>query len=120
MADRYWFIYDTAIVAVNDENVSLVFDLLDGTPVDVSTWTDMTYKASSDQTTDVINVAHATMTRTSSGAGITDTIIIPFADTDTDIATGLYNHEFSVKIAGDKRTIFRGTVRILEEIAEVP
>ena len=120
MSDDYYFILDMNVVAVNDDNISLVLDDSSGNPVDVSGYTDMTYKAESDSTTDVINVAHAAMSRTSSGGGVTDTIVIPLADTDTDITPGRYNHEFSVKIAGSKRTFFRGTITILTEWAEVP
>ena len=119
MAKNYWFEYDAPVVAADDDSISLTFKLA-GVPVDVSAWTDMTYKAESNTSTDTITVAHAAMSRTSSGAGVTDTVIIPRSTTDTDITPGRYSHAFSVKIAGQVRSIFRGTIIIAEEIAEVP
>ena len=116
---NYWFEYDTPAVAADDENLSLTFSIA-GVPVDISAWTDMTYKAESSSTVDTITVAHSAMSRTSSGAGVTDTVIIPLSTTDTDITPGRYSHAFSVKIAGQVRSIFRGTIIIAEEIAEVP
>ena len=120
MADKYWFELDHAVVAANDDTLSLTIKDILGNPVSVVGWSDMTYKASADWTTDTVLVADAAMSQTSSGTGVTDTIVMPLSTAVTDKDTGMYNHEFSCTIATQTRTIFRGTLRILTEIAEVP
>jgi len=117
--EKYWFDIDPSLVAYNDDNISLVIKVA-GVAVDITGWSNMTYKASAPWTTDTIEVADAAMSQTSSGSGVTDTIVIPISKTDSAIDAGLYNHEFSCEIATNDRTIFRGTIRILERIAEVP
>lgn len=121
MSDNYFFELDPTMVAYNDESFALTFSDEDtGDAVDISGWTNMTYKALSTKTTDTIEVAHAAMSRTSSGSGTTDTVVIPISTSDSAITQLKYNHEFSVEIAGQKRTIFRGTIKILDRRAEVP
>ncbi len=120
MPQNYWFNLDMSVVSYNDENISLTFKDSNGDPLVITGWLNMTYKASAAWTTDVIEVAHAAMTKTSSGSGSTDRVIIPISASDSAITQGLYNHEFSVEIASQDRTIFRGTIRILDRVAEVP
>jgi len=118
--ENYWFDHDLSLVTYNDDNIGLVIQDSAGTAVDVTGWSNMTYKASADWTTDTIEVADAAMTQTSSGSGVTDTIVIPISSADSAISKGLYNHEFSCTIASQDRTIFRGTIRMVDRIAEVP
>lgn len=122
MNEDYWFTRDEPIVAGNADNVGLSFADENGVAIDITGWLKMTYKAydSTGRITDAINVAHAAMTKTSSGSGVTDTVIIPFTETDTDITPGRYDQEFLVEVAGQMRTIFRGTLKIEPKIAEAP
>jgi hypothetical protein len=121
MAENYWFTLSHAVVQADADNIQLVFDYR-GTPVDVSTWTNMTYKAEAENawTTDVIEVADGAIVRSSSGTGVTDTITIPFSVTDTAKDKGRYNHSFGLTVNSQNRTIFRGTIKIVDEIAEIP
>jgi len=118
--ENYFFNIDMTMVAYNDENIGLTISDTTGTAVDVTGWSNMTYKASAPWTTDTIEVADAAISQTSSGSGVTDTIVIPISAAKSAISKGLYNHEFSCEIASHDRTIFRGTIRILERNAEVP
>ena len=118
MAD-YWFTLDESVIAANDHDISMTFSS-GGSPVDVTAWANMTYKAESDTLTDTITVANDAMVKSDSGSGTTDTVTIPLASTDTDIAAGRYSQEFSAEISSKDRTIFRGTIRIVAKIAEVP
>jgi len=118
--ENYWFNLDMSMVAYNDDNISLTIKDTAGDAVDVTGWADMTYKASASWTTDTIEVADAAMSQTSSGSGVTDTIVIPISASDSAIDKGVYDHEFSCAILSNDRTIFRGTIRIVERISEVP
>ena len=103
MAD-YWFTLDESVIAANDHDISMTFSS-GGSPVDVTAWA---------------NLTNAAMVKSDSGSGTTDTVTIPLASTDTDIAAGRYSQEFSAEISSKDRTIFRGTIRIVAKIAEVP
>ena len=75
MAD-YWFTLDESVVAANDHDISMTFSS-GWSPVDVTAWANLTYKAESDTLTGTITVANAAMVKSDSGSGTTDTVTIP-------------------------------------------
>ena len=118
--DNYWPTIDASLKASDGDDIGLTFKDGSGNPLDISLWTDKVYKASGTHTTDVIDVANAAMTNTSSGTGVTDTIVIPRSYIATDIDPGKYTHEFRAKVSGVPRTIFDGTLVVVATIATVP
>ena len=122
MAENYWFIYDISVVKADDHDIVLTFKDAAGAAVDITAWSNETYKAESidSDNTDTIAVAAAAITKSDSGTGTTDTFTIPLASTDTDITIGKYKHSFIVTVSSKDRTAFRGTINIVENIAEVP
>jgi hypothetical protein len=111
---NYWFQYDYELVAGDDEAFTLTFST-GGIAEDISGWT-FTYYADADwNSTETISVADAAMTKSDSGTGVTDTLSIPITDTQSDITKGKYDHSLTALVPTDKRSIFRGTLRILEK-----
>jgi len=119
---NYWFNYDISVVKADDHDIVLTFKDSAGDPVDISSWSNETYRAEAidSSNTDTIDVAAAAITASDSGTGTTDTFTIPLASTDTDITVGKYKHSFIVTVSSKDRTVFKGTIRIVENIAEVP
>lgn len=117
LAAPYWATLNTEVVRGNQENITLTFTS-GGDPVDISAWT-FTYTASAGWTDSTIVVPNDSTTQSDSGSGTTDTVTIPLSEYQTGRApAGKYNHEIVAVIAGDTRTLFRGTLRVYQDIVE--
>lgn len=111
----YWFTLDSKIVKGDDFSMSLTFSDAAGDPVDISSWT-FAYEANEEASggTGNITVADGAMTKSNSGAGTTDTVSIPIADTVTDALTvGRYRQDVKVTDgSGNETTVAKGTLTI--------
>ena len=109
----YWFERNADVVAADADGITLIFKV-GGVPEDISGWT-FTYGATADWTVDTIAVADGAMTKSASLGVVTDTVHVPLSVTDTDIDFGKYDEALVVLAPTDKRTVFRGTINIVEE-----
>ncbi len=119
MIEDYWFCLTHSVISHNADNISLTFKDGNGDPLDISGWTRMVYRATAQHTTDTIDIPASSITLYDSGTGTTDSLLIPFSSTDTAVDQGKYSHELSVTVALQDRTIFRGTLTVLDRIATV-
>ena len=116
---KYWFSLDMDVVKGNSRSISLTFATSAGAPVAISAWT-FYYKAVKvDDATVTITVANASMTKTDSGLGVTDTVSIPLDNSVTAVAAGRYNQEIAVAIASEPTTIAMGTLNVVERVLTV-
>lgn len=118
-ANDYWGQVDKALVSGDSDAIALVFATAAGVAVNISTWT-FYYKAVKvDDSSVTITVADASMSKTDSGIGTTDTVSIPLDNSVTAVAAGRYNHELAVKISGEPHTIFKGTLNVVSRLTTV-
>lgn len=116
---QYWFRLDADIVKGNTRTISLTFATAAGAPVSITAWT-FYYKAVKvDDATATITVANASMTKSDSGLGVTDTVSIPLDNSVTAVAAGRYNQEIAVAIASEPTTIAMGTLNVAERVLTV-
>jgi len=116
----YWGVDNWEIVKNDGVTYSLTFDT-DGTPVDVSAWVSY-YKATKRNATTVVialTSAAGDITYSDSGSGTTDTVNIVFDETDTAVASGLYDHQLIAVIGGVTTTVLIGSLKIADNIAAV-
>lgn len=118
-ADDYWGQLDTALVSGDSTAIALTFEDEDGDPTVISAWT-FYYKAVKvDDSTVTITVADASMTKSDSGSGYTDTVSIPLDNSVTAVAAGRYYQEIAVKISSEPHTIFKGTLNVVARLTTV-
>jgi hypothetical protein len=108
----YWFNFDMDIVSGDTRSIALTFADTVGVATDISGWT-FYYKAVNRVTAaTTITVANASIAKSDSGTGETDTATIPLDNTITAVAAGKYDQEIAVKIAGEPTTIAKGTLTV--------
>ena len=113
----YWGTLNTEVVQANQENIVLTFTS-GGSAVDISSWT-FKYKATATWTDSTCSVPNDSTSQSDSGSGTTDTVTIPLSEYQTGrLPAGKYTQEIVAVISGDTRTLFRGTLRVYEKVAE--
>lgn len=115
-----YFKMDIEVVQGDDQDISLTWATVSGTPVDVSAW-DVYYKAEHNDPsiTDTITVAPAAVTFSDSGTGTVDTFTISLTDTITTVDPGHYIQEIAIARSGLVETVARGTLTITERLTAV-
>ena len=112
----YWGPLDHSLIIGNADDLTLTFSNKEtGAPEDISTWTEIEYQADSSESTDTISVLHADIVRSDSGSGTTDRMTIPRDETDTAIDPGRYIQRVNATVDGKRRTLLRGTLRMVKE-----
>ena len=118
-ANDYWAQLDTSLVSGDSTSIALTFTDEAGAAVPIPTWT-FYYKAVKvDDSSVTITVADAAMTKSDSGTGYTDTVLIPLDNSVTAVAGGRYNQEIAVKISSEPHTIFKGTLNVVSRLTTV-
>lgn len=114
MAEAYWFESDFQVFKGDDLTITHVFKTLAGSPIDISTWT-FTWEANekSDAGSTQIQIPDGSMTKSSSGQGVTDTMVYTITTALTASANvGRYGYQTKASIAGDVTTYNTGTMTL--------
>ena len=110
----YWYKADFSLVRGDDFTLTQTWSL-NGSPVDISSWVfsfeanEVSTRASSPGN---IVIGSSAIVKSDSGSGTTDTISIPFSDTDTAVTVGRYKYDIKAEIGSDTVTVARGTLVI--------
>lgn len=103
---------DFEVARGEDRSYSITFTDQYGDPVDIST-DSFYYAAVATWSADSLSISTASIVKSNSGQGTTDTITIKITDTLSDIAVGYYNHAVGRVFAdGDKEVVITGTLRV--------